>query len=360
MKTGILTYHNTRNSGAVLQAYALQKTLSDMGFDNDIIDYRCPEIERVYCLKRIWELKSIKEFVKWALTIRPAKRSQKKFDAFKRNYLKLSKPYFRDTISGANDSYDVFITGSDQVWNFDLNGNDRTYLLDFAKKGKKRLSYAASMGSTAVSGENEEIFARELLQFDGVSVRESSLKEYVDKACGVDGVQVLDPTLLLKKDDYDFEGGKSAVKGKYIFVYTIAATPNIEKVARDLSQKTGYPIIWGHMSYRKRRGVINKTDISPDEFIRYINNAEYVLTSSFHGMALSVVMEKQFFYDLDIKKKNNNSRLETLAAVLGLENRRIDTDSSDLQNEKKIDYAGTRAELEKLREKSLLFLKNNL
>jgi len=352
MKTGILTYHNTRNCGAILQAYALQKILANIGVDSEIIDYRCSKIDEAYRIKKLDEIKSIKEFIKWTLTINSAKKSQKKFNEFKSKYLKLSEPYFKNTINKANDLYNAYITGSDQVWNFNLNGNDYTYLLDFASDSKKKLSYAASMGSKSMSKENEEIFAKSLLNYDGISVREKTLKAYVDVAIGIDSTLVLDPTLLLTKDDYNF--ASQEIEEKYIFVYTVASTPNIEKAAKELSKITGYKIIWGHMSYRKKKGVINKTDISPNEFINYIKNAEYVLTSSFHGMALSIVMEKQFFYDLDTKKENNNSRLETLAEVLGLQERELTAEKYNFN--KDINYLKIRKILKVKRKESMDFL----
>ena len=327
-----------------------------MGLDNDIIDYRCSKIEETYKIKRIEEIQSIKELIKWMLTVRSAKRSQTKFNEFKEKYLKLSEPYFCDTIINANDVYDVFITGSDQVWNFNLNGNDYAYLLDFAYDDKVKLSYAASMGSKNIDKENEKKFTEELKSFNGISVRERPLKEYVDSILKVNSGLVLDPTLLLNKEDYNFDKDKQIIDKKYIFVYTIASTPNIEKAAKALSKKTGYPIIWGHMSYKKKNGVINKTDISPDEFINYIKNAEYVLTSSFHGMALSVVMEKQFFYDLDAKKQNNNSRLETLAEILGLQERELTVGKYNFN--KDIDYLKIREILKVQRKAARDFLAN--
>ena len=359
MKTGILTYHNTRNCGALLQAYALQKTLFNLGIDNEIIDYHCAGIEEAYKIKSVREIQTLKEFVKWMLTVCTAKKSQKKFDVFKAQYLKLSKPYLRDTIIQANDSYDTFITGSDQVWNFNLNGSDYTYMLDFAHDDKIKLSYAASMGSKSIGSENEKAFINALLRFQDISVREKPLKEYVDSILNIDSKLVLDPTLLLEKDDFNFDRSGRIVEQKYIFVYTVASTPNIEKAAKRLSKETGYPIVWGHMSYKKKKGVINKTDISPDEFINYIKNAEYVLTSSFHGMALSIVLEKQFFYDLDTKKQNNNSRLETLSEILDLENQKIDITYFTSQAREKINYQQLHLKLKKLKEQSILFLVDN-
>lgn len=357
-KTGTITYHSTRNCGALLQAYALQKNLQKLGFDNEIIDYRCEKIENQYKLKKLYEIRSAKELVKWVLTIRKNTQSQKKFDHFKKKYLKISKPYNKKTISEAKECYDTFITGSDQVWNFSLNGNDYAYLLDFAE-GKKKISYSASMGSSSLQNTNEEEIKDKLSSFHAISAREEALNDLINEKFKLNSQMVLDPTLLLSKEDYDFICNLKN-KGDYIFVYTVASTPNIEKAVKKFAKETGYKIIWGHMSYRRKKGVINKTDISPDEFVEYIKNAKYVFTSSFHGMALSIALEKQFFYDLDIKKGNNNSRLETLSELLELRGRELKGENENLLNKEPINYEKVNSLLKEKREKSIEFLKTNV
>lgn len=356
MKAAILTYHNTRNSGAALQAYALQKKLSSMGINNEIIDYRCEKIESAYRLKKIYDNRNAKELIKWVLTFNRDKKAQGKFDCFKSKYMNIGKMYDKATISDANKEYDVFITGSDQVWNMKLNGGDYTYLLDFVEKGKKRISYAASMGSTQIEKNHLKKFGEELSLFDFISAREKPLEKYIKESFGLSSYLVLDPTLLLDKTDYDFRSNCRLPKGKYIFVYTIASTPNIEKAAKNLSKITGLPIIWGHMSYKKRKGVKNVTDLSPADFANYIKNAEYVFTSSFHGMAMSIVFEKQFFYDLDIATQNNNSRLETLAENLSLENRKLNG-SGKTNFDNLIEYVSVKQKLVELKKESEVFLK---
>lgn len=354
MKSGILTYHNTRNCGATLQAYALQTVLSKLGFESKIIDYYCDDIESSYKIKRIWEIRRVKELVKWLLTVNSNKKAEKKFVRFRNEHYNLSEKYNKDNIKSANDKFDVFITGSDQVWNFYLNGRDENYLLKFADEGKIKISYAASMGYNKIPDEFSDIMRKNLQKFNGISVRESEAVSCLDKL-NLHSELVLDPTLLLSKGDY-LKLFKEEKKEKYIFVYTIAVTPNIEKKAKELSLKTGLPIIWGHMSYKMRRGVANRNDLCCDEFLSLINGAEYVLTSSFHGMALSIALEKQFFFDLSVSPKNNNSRLTTLATSLGLSGREMNADTDFLSAEK-IDYESLNKILSEKREESINFLK---
>lgn len=354
MKSGILTYHNTRNCGASLQAYALSKVMENLGYDSKIVDYRCEEIEKSYEIKKIWELRSVKELLKWALTVNSNKSAEKKFSAFRKKYYKLSKQYNRDNIKDANEEFDLFITGSDQVWNFYLNGRDENYLLKFAENNKIKISYAASMGYSEIPEEFKGFMKDNLSTFNGISVREAEAKKSVD-SLSVNSSLVLDPTLLLDKEEY-LKLADNKARGKYIFVYTIANTPNIENKARELSKATGLPVIWGHMSYKKKKGFKNLNNLCCDEFLSLINGAEYVLTSSFHGMALSIILEKQFFYDLSVKPENNNSRLTTLSDCLELNFREMKADTI-LTDAEQINYDKVRDLLGKKREESLNFLK---
>ena len=152
---------------------------------------------------------------------------------------------------------------------------------------------------------------------------------------------------------------KSPLKERYILVYTIASTPNIEKKAKELSQKTGLPIIWSHMSYKNRKGATNVKSPTCDEFLSLIKNAEYVLTSSFHGMAFSIIYEKNFYYDLSITKNNFNSRLTTLAQILDLSSREIKPDK-DILSYEKIDYQRVNSLKDEFRNKGINYLKEGL
>ena len=357
MRVGIITYHSTRNCGAVLQSYALSKVVSDLGCECEIIDYKCENIEKAYEIKKIYELRSIKEFIKWVLLVHTQKKSQKKFDKFKKENLKLTKIYNKDNIADANKEFNAFITGSDQVWNFNLNGVDENYILKFARDDKIKLSYAASLGYKTIPQNYAPIFKDNLKRFNDISVREvegiNCLKEL-----GYNSNLVLDPTLLLKKEDYlKFVDANN--KGEYIFVYTVASTPNIYKKALELSKKTGYPVIWAHMSYMNKKGVKNVKNPSCIEFLTLLNNAKYVLTSSFHGMALSIVLNKEFFYDLSVKPNNHNSRLTTLASTLSLTEREI-KENKELNISEKIDYKKVETLLNEKRRESIDFLTKGL
>ncbi len=357
MKIGIITYHNTSNCGAILQGYALLRTLILLGADTRIIDYRCEAIEKSYKVKKIWELRSIKEAVKWVITVSAQKKAKKKFDLFRTQNLILTKAYDKNTVRETNDKFDAFVTGSDQVWNFNLNGGDENYILNFANSDKIKISYGASMGYNKIPEEFINVYRDNLSCFDGISLRENEGKTLLAEL-GFSCTTVLDPVLLLEKEDY-FPLEQKETKGKYIFVYTVALTPNIQKKAKELSESTGFPVIWAHMSYKNYKGVKNIKMPSCGELLNLIKNAEYVLTSSYHGMALSVVYEKEFFYDLSVEKNNYNSRLVTLADELGLSNREIKSDKS-IESYEKTDYIRVNKLKDKKKEEAISFLKKSL
>lgn len=360
MKTGIITYHNTRNCGAVLQTYALQKMLAQLGVEADIIDYRCSKLEEVYKLKKIMELKDVKELIKWAITIRKNIKCQNKFDFFRKNNLRLSKPYFPDTIGESNQDYEAFIVGSDQVWNCLLNGMDVTYFLDFAQDNKKKISYAASLGYADIPDNYKNIFREYLPALDAVSVREEEGRQAVLELIPEKQIEVLpDPVLLLSCDEWSRLAICKEIE-PFIFVYTIASTENISPFIKELCRKTGLKVIWGHMSCKRKAGVVNVTDISPEEFLGYIQHAEYVVTSSFHGLVFSTIFHKQLFYDLDRNKQNNNSRLQSFSKLAGLESRRLRTGEYQLSEYGAIDFKQVDKVITSQRKKAVKFLKNSL
>ena len=359
MRVGILTYQNALNVGAVLQANALQRVITQMGYNCDIIDYRSTYLEEIYKYKKITQVNSLKGLIKWLLNANKEKRKRIKFDKFNLQYQKLSKTvYFKQNIEDANKEYNIFIVGSDQVWNMNLNGKDTTYLLDFAQNNKTKISYAASFGYKKIPGEYLDITHNGISRIDAISVRETSGSSIVGKMVGKEPQVVLDPTLLLKKDEWDLTSIKRLHEKEYILVYIIAATPTILEFSKKLGKEHNCDVICIHNSYAPKSGVKNVRDCSPIEFLSYIKHAKFVVSSSFHGICFSILFEKEFFFELDEKPENNNSRIETLIENLGLWKRQIVGGNCVMDD--KIDYERVTDKLNSEREKSYEFLKESM
>lgn len=355
MKIGIITYHRAKNLGAMLQSYALQKTLEKYKGKCEIIDYRNEKMEESYRVKKIRECKSLKEKVKNVLFMKKNKAFEKVRKEFNEKVQTIStKKYNKNNIKEANNDYDLFVTGSDQVWNIKLNYDDENYFLNFVEDNKKKNSYAASFGTNKIDEEQKARICNQLKTFNKISVREEEGKNFIKELTGRNSELVLDPTLLLNK--YEWENminNERIEKEKYIFVYVIAYTPTLLEFARKLGKERNCKVICFHTSYQKYRGMKNLTKVSPQDFLNYIKNAEAVVTSSFHGMCFSINLQKEFYYELDENKVNNNSRLKTLATTLNLEDRRI-INGKCMNNI--INYSEVTKKLEAERKRSIQFI----
>lgn len=338
MKIGILTFHSAYNYGAVLQAYALQKTIESLGFHCEIINYKSDFIYENYKIKKLTEIKTIKELIKWIIMNRKNKNKAKKFENFMKEKYKLSlKEYKKENILECNNVYDCYFVGSDQVWNCNLNGNDDVFFLNFVNDNKKKNSYAASFGYNKIPNIYLKNSYNMLKEFNNISVREKSGMEIINKSLNKNSKVVLDPTFLINSKEWDKISKRSNIKKEYIFVYEVAATPTLIKFSKKLAREKQCDIICLNNTHRYYYGMKNIKDISPEEFLGYIKGAKYIITSSFHGVALSINFQKNFFYELDTKKENNNSRLENITQTLGLLDREIINGNNHNIN-KNIDY----------------------
>ena len=212
-KIGILTYHRAYNYGAVLQAYALQSAIQNINYNVEIIDYCCDYIEK------IGSEKSIKNIIKFILSGRRINQTKKKFVKFRNDKLNLSNNDFnRDTIKEIADLYDIYIVGSDQVWNYQGSNFDKTYFLDFVKQNTKKKSYAASFGISKIPPKYEKEYIRLLNKFSDISVREKQGINIINNLLGKDCELVLDPTLLLSKKEWKEKTSISnrIIKEKYL------------------------------------------------------------------------------------------------------------------------------------------------
>lgn len=331
MKIGILTYHRANNVGALLQNYAMQQVLSRMGCDAETIDYKCQLIEKQ---NRVFSWLGIKAFVKRMLDLKSVVKREIKYNKFRKLYIKMSsKEYDRNSIVLTNDKYDLFISGSDQVWNINLSGEDKTYYLDFVINNKKKCSYACSNGFVEFPIEKKREFLDYIRLFSNVSVREDSLCKYLHEY-GIEATVDLDPSLLLTAEDYDVLVEKCPIKidKPYVFVYMVASTPDILECAKNYADEKGYQVLCMHYNYRDYSSCKNLKDVSPIEFIYLIKNAQKVFCSSFHAVCFSIIYKKDFVCSLEKSSNNNNSRLISLCSILGLESCILDNSENCILN----------------------------
>lgn len=352
-KIGIMTYHRANNYGAVLQAYALQKYLETQRVESRIVDYRSQYLEREY--RGVFFSGGIKNAIS-TLSNLPVKRfKERKFEAFRNEYLKTSKVYLDDAIMEAGDNFDSFVFGSDQIWNYDLSGNDKYYLGAFIKNSHKLNSYAASFGTFR---SNEEEYVRLLSRFNNVSIREESGLEFFEKITGrKDAEIVVDPVFLLERDEWERLACKPKKKG-YIFLYTLQGkATQMMKVAEELSKNTGLPIIEMQAWFRlKPKNVRPRFWDDPIDFLSWINNADFVVTDSFHCTAFSIIFRKKFWVKIAECKNQRHSRVGNLLYSLKLESQIVPGDTSKWAYEYAPDFEFAEIVLHKAIQHSKAFL----
>ncbi len=357
-KIGILTFHRAYNYGAVLQCFALQQILIESGKDVEVIDYKNNYFEETYSLNpfKIKEFKKrIKVFAQWILRMPimlKETQKKKKIQKFVSTYIKLSKPYVKKELAEANKIYNMFIVGSDQVWNSELTNFDSSYFLDFVEQNNKRIAYAASLGRKYLRGIEYELLRSFLPLYKAVGVREKDGGKIIENMIGIAPTSVLDPTLLISKEGWNSYLPSRIRQKKYILIYTVQKPSILLEKAFEFAQQNGYEVISFNKLKTKHKYKL-KISASPLEFLAFIRDAECIFTTSFHGLIYSINFNKPFFYELSKNPINTNSRLIDICELLDIHNREIK--SNELSNVS-INYEQVNRRLEKLRENSISFL----
>lgn len=348
MKIAIITWCSYINFGTYLQAYALQHYLNSLGYDVSLLDdsefiVDCGNISYLHrCLRTVkFRLKKIVKpsFKKRLLLDRTSIRL---FKDFRNKYLVLDKDVL--PLSNVDNRYDLFICGSDQIWNpAGLADSNKTnfFFANFAHT--KKISYASSLGVIGIPQKYKKHFSELISDFSYLSVREKtgmvSLKELTNKEI----TNVVDPTLLLSLKEWNqlIDGRYTEIKDNYVLLYILSYNENYIKYALSFASKH-------HLDIKiiQSTGVDFKklqTEIAgPLEFLHLIKRADYVLTDSFHGTIFSIIFEKQFLafkrFD-DIDNCSKNTRVSCLLKICRLENRFIGRENfSDIDNLDKVDF----------------------
>lgn len=371
MKTiGTITFHRTINYGGVLQAYALQKILSNMGHNSEIIDYCDPLVG----MPPLSLFRKVRYFVWHGIVKRllVGMGRQRKTAEFCRNYLQVStKKYFcSEALHADPPIYDAYITGSDQIWNPNINNNDSSCFLTFAPSGKRRISYAASFGVSQIRDEFIGDYRAGLNQIHALSTRELEGKQIIDKLTGRNAEITLDPTLLLSQDQWRKIAVPYESSRPYILCYympgDIIVNKSITALARQVSASTGWRVICiGQKEYMKLHPLHHSIfNAGPAEYLGLFQNASFIITNSFHGTAFSINYRKPFLVPMNNNlhpEKSLTSRITTLLNTLKLEHRLIPAgETLPVEGMLSLDYRTAEVILQREKQKSISFLTDAL
>ncbi len=329
----VTNYSSTSNYGALLQAYALNRVINDMGYPaEDLYFVRNASSKRKDLLYRLChgECKSVLNQIKSRIEkirVRRQLRSRKAIlDDFRFSISHTIK-YSNDDIDTVSGKYDVFICGSDQIFRPNKNTGELEsyYWLTMVGDPCIKASYAASLGIENYDRETELLACKYLSNFDFISIREKTATDYIKRITGrEDVITSVDPVFLIKREEWLRLVSPYEVGEKYILVYMIHGTKDLYKSIREFAVTTKMIIVtFPSMSYRykdyeKDFGDIMISDASPEQFLFLISNASYFFTDSFHGTAFSLILHKKVF----ISKANEIafSRINNIVSLFGVEN----------------------------------------
>ena len=218
----------------------------------------------------------------------------------------------------------------------------------------KKYSYAASFGVSSLPQEQVDVFAKNLSRFEKVAVREETGKRILKEQLNIESTVVLDPTLLLDKNKWCESLNIDQLKKKYILTYFLDTDDELKEIASAVSKKTGLPIYNITTSTKSFFGDKVIKNAGPKEWAEYFYNAEFIVTSSFHGTAFAINFEKQFY---TYAKNNRASRIVDLLSVLGLDDRCI-SNANEIDLSTKINYDEVNIKLNEERKKSFEFIES--
>ena len=350
MKVGIITMVSD-NYGNRLQNYALQQVL--VGLGNRVETLNNPWEEN-YDYRKEW-LKSNAKKIFYYITRKPVRYRRKlEFEKFNKRNIVFSNFWLNkssDRLKAA-DFYDLFVCGSDQIWNSEAKEITGKYFADFAEMDK-RASYAASFGIEEVVQSRKNEFSKYLTGLKYISVREQSGTKIVKNLTGRDAICHLDPTLLLQASEWDrVSSDTTRDKQRYVFCYFLGRPS--EKMLRMLNS---YQIKYNVKVYSIfSEGNSTHNNVGPSEFVSLIKNSEFVLTDSFHGTVFSIIYHKPFYtFSRCGVKESMDTRVTSLLEMLKL-SERFEPQNPTIEDAPKIDYNKVDILLDQERKKAIDYL----
>lgn len=362
-KISLLTIHVGFNFGSILQTIATAKLLNQLRYDVEVVNYipeRC-----TWKRLAIRTLKSPKDFILSFIKVPVIAINKKIFNSYLSKYLKVSIPIYKDDdFVSKCPKADIYLTGSDQVWNSIHNeGLDRRYYFDGFPQDTIKVSYSSSIGRETLDKCEYEEMKRMLRSYQAISVREASAKHLIEKM-GYQVTHLLDPTFMLDKEAWSRYMSNRMIKEPYLLVYlpyNIHDKELIYRTVRRISQKKKLKVVtfaWHHVLFER---LADKTIFfaNPGDFLSLMYYADYVVTNSFHGTAFSINLQKQF---LVYSPSKFGTRVSSILDLCALNSRLLKDNEvvSDDFIEDTIDYASVNSILETEREKTYTFLKNAL
>ncbi|MFZ1933034.1 MAG: polysaccharide pyruvyl transferase family protein [Thermoguttaceae bacterium] len=372
LRVGVLTFHCSNSCGAVLQAYAMCKTIEELGCSPCVIDYRPkflsasppPRSQRpLGILEKVWRKWHNRQFAEaWNNVVR-----DRRFERFRREFLPTTKrTYWNiEELRADPPGVDVCVCGSDQIWNLNLFGErlglDPTFFLDFVPPAVRRVAYAPSLGGVAFPQDVRDEVAVLLKKFSALSGRENDVGALVKQLTGRDAPTVLDPSLLI--DDYSAVIRKPKwPPRRYILAYPLDYSQPFVECVRRAKELLNLPVV--NIGRDRLPGAdVNRCSLGPSEWLGWMRDASFVCTNSFHGTAYSLLFRRNFVAFSFLRRPANNVRMQGILEQVGLSERFL-ADAAPLAEgglcRRAVDYSKVVPLLQAAISRSRQYLKNAL
>lgn len=366
MKIGILTFHRAHNYGAMLQAYALSQTIKELGHDAEFVDYRQPKVDEAYRLfsfvpyRHSAPVNMLKTFISRILTFVRRSKRYGNFRKFGKRYLPQSETYVPHT--KFSTKYDVLVFGSDQIWTTRFLKNfDPILWGDIDVRCGKKITYAPSMEMASLTKEQQAFCKKHLDNYEFISVREDLMKDMLSPLTKKDIEVVIDPVFLRDKTEYErlASGSKLKLPDHYILVYSIGnATAELKSIVNKVSAELKLPVYFLCSEVGMKSSPNRLDTAGPVDFLKAFSGADFVITTTFHGTAFSVLFEKPFY---SLRRSGLSGRAESLLSKLGLEKNLIsNSEEASVMTCPKTDYCKVKERVSELRNNALTYLNKTL
>lgn len=381
MKVGIITWFTYENYGTKLQAIALQRYLKNKKLNPVLLNFAPPETEGGEAPSSFFlkykDIRNIKVLAKkiknkgyyFVEKIGRRKYKQELIERSKKlNDIILDKCVLSEKIVTVNEyinvcnDMDCLIFGSDQIWN--PNWFHPYYYANYKEIVVNKMAYAPSIGVTEIGDSQKEKYRKSLETFSKIGVREKTGKQIIQELYEGTVENVVDPTLLHTKEEWkqilDLEKTNTDTQEKYICVYFLSENAKHWKAVYSLAkrEKLKVKIIpYVGTSFLRKGDVIASTSVQ--DFISIIENAQYVITDSFHATVFSVIFNREFYTLERFDSKNllsQNSRIYDFLSEIELEKRILPFNTSKIDYSERINYNIINGKLENLIKKSKEFL----
>lgn len=362
-KIGIVSYNiygNFTNYGSALQSWALHRVIEKMGFKPVLVDY-CPEVlaeaDPLNPFKKMWD-KDPESIHMCELAMPAIRENYYKFSKFYENQFNRTESKYTSINFNEIQNEDIhsFVCGSDTIFCPDEFGIDDGYYANYDVMKGNSIAYAASFGDPHFTEKTLPILNERLKNFNGFGLREQLMVPYVLEHVNVPVEKVIDPTLLLKTDEYNsLTYNKKMIEEKYLLLYSRRFNPIMEQYAEKMAKKNGWKIV--DISLRAtnvEKGHIMFYQAGVEEFLSLVRDAEFVVTNSYHGMIFSVQFMKDFVVFL---REQCNTKITELLELFNLSDRALTT-GNELFEE--IDYKLVHENISKAREHALKYFEMEL